>query len=177
MKENFKQFLKHTLEVEGGYVNDPDDSGGETNYGITRDTYQHYLFKKHNARIVVKDMRDIPMSDVEDIYRTEYWDKISADELPSGIDIMLADFAVNSGVVRATRKFQKLFDTERDGIIGRHTLSCVNEKVPEWLLHNLFVIRREYYHNIGHINNNKKFLKGWYNRLNSVYSVCHDLVY
>jgi len=36
---NFNQALKKTLVFEGGYVNDPDDPGGETNFGISKRAY------------------------------------------------------------------------------------------------------------------------------------------
>jgi len=177
MKENIEHFLDHTLTLEGGYVNDPDDAGGETNYGITRRVYEAYLAERGRELSADESMRDISMDDVNDIYRNQYWDILHCDSLPDGIDLLLADFAVNSGAMRAATTLQRIVGVEPDGHIGPITLDAVAEKTNEELLHELFICRRKHYFKISSIRNNRKFLRGWYNRLNSVYNTAHNRVY
>lgn len=93
MNINFNQCFEWLLINEGGYVNNPKDPGGETNLGVTKKTYLNYCEKNN---ITPKDMHDLTKQDVEPIYRTEYWDAIMGDSLPSGLDWSLFDFAVNS---------------------------------------------------------------------------------
>jgi len=177
MKENFESFMELILSVEGGYVNDPDDSGGETNYGITIATYTEYFEPLYGRKPSSEDMKWMRIGDVRALYKKEYWDKVRGDDLPSGIDIIVADMAVNSGVHRAAVKLQGLFPLEADGIIGSQTVAAIKLVPSEWTLHNYFLARRSFYNDIGNVNKNGKFLKGWYNRLNAVYSLCHELVY
>ena len=53
-------------------------------------------------------MRNIPDAHVEQIYRQEYWNKVSGDELPSGVDHAVFDWGVNSGTGRSARALQRI---------------------------------------------------------------------
>jgi lysozyme family protein len=100
---NFERCLREVLHHEGGYVNDPQDPGGETNYGVTKRTARAHGYNG--------SMKSIPMSVVERIYRVGFWDGIKADHLPSGLDLAVFDFAVNSGPSRA-RSFLLMLDKQ-----------------------------------------------------------------
>lgn len=159
---NFKNCLPVILEHEGGYVNHPKDPGGETNYGITRKTYEEWS-GKHPGLI---DMREIPMEDVEVIYKTQYWNKLGCDELPLGLDLIVFDFAVNAGVSRAARHLQSMVGgTAVDGLIGPKTIQRVNHYVK---LHgvektiNDYKQRRETYYR--KLQTFSTFGKGWLRR-------------
>ena len=115
MNYNFDLFLDKLLELEGGYVNDPNDAGGETNYGITRATWDQYL---EDFDVSYSSMRSMMFSDVSKIYEHYYWDAVNAQDLPSGIDVIVADIAVGSGVFRAGITLQEVLGITRDGIIG-----------------------------------------------------------
>lgn len=93
MKSNFDKGLELTLKYEGGYTNDPYDSGGPTNYGITIATLSHELGRK----ATIKDVKNISMNVVKNIYKKKYWNLVDGDDLPSGVDILAFDIAVNSG--------------------------------------------------------------------------------
>ena len=77
------------LHHEGGYVNHPRDPGGETNLGVTKRVYEEFGGEK--------DMKDLTVEDVAIIYKKGYWDKCKCDSLPSGLDLVVFDFAVNAG--------------------------------------------------------------------------------
>jgi lysozyme family protein len=95
---NFEKCLALVLKYEGGKSDDPRDPGGKTMEGITQRTYDAFLDKKGKPR---RDVFEIPSSDRDEIYRTEFWDAIRADSLRPGEDLCLFDLAVNSGPHRA----------------------------------------------------------------------------
>lgn len=89
MNQLFNRVLEHVLKWEGGYVNDPNDPGGETNYGISARAYPNL------------DIRSLTKDQAADIYFRDYWLKVGADKLPTAIAICAFDCAVNQGVGRA----------------------------------------------------------------------------
>ena len=93
MKDNFDKCLEMLLHHEGGFVNHPRDPGGITNLGVTKRVYEKWV-----GRIVSEqEMRDLTVEQVGPIYRNDYWNKCKCDDLPSGLDWSVFDWAVNSG--------------------------------------------------------------------------------
>lgn len=115
--ENYQACLDMILHHEGGYVNHPKDPGGETNLGVTKRVYEEWGG--------TKDMKDLEVEDVAPIYRKNYWDRIKADDLPSGLDLCVFDFGVNAGTGRAAKYLQSLVGATADGAIGPNTLKTV----------------------------------------------------
>lgn len=113
---NFSEALQHVLKHEGGYIDHPDDPGGETNFGIT------VAVARENGYL--GDMRAIPMSVVESIYKRKYWDKVRADEMPESVRFALFDYAVNSGPGAAIRALQRVLGVTDDGVLGPMTLAA-----------------------------------------------------
>ena len=70
MKINFEEIIEQVLEHEGGYVNDPDDPGGETKFGIA---------KKFNPDV---DIKNLTKEGAKEIYRQKYWNPSKADKVP-----------------------------------------------------------------------------------------------
>ncbi|MFS4437859.1 glycoside hydrolase family 108 protein [Paracoccaceae bacterium GXU_MW_L88] len=106
--------------IEGGYVNDPRDPGGETNHGISKRAYP-----KLNIRDLTKD-------DAIAIYKRDYWDAINGDELAEiSREVALAAFdgAVNQGVEISAMLLQKAVGAKSDGIIGPKSLAAVRAMV------------------------------------------------
>ena len=63
----WKTAINHTLELEGGYVNDPNDSGGQTKYGISKKAYPDL------------DIPNLTIAQAMEIYRKDYWDRCKCD--------------------------------------------------------------------------------------------------
>lgn len=114
---NFEKCLEIILHHEGGYVNHPKDPGGETNLGVTKRVYEEWGG--------TKDMKDLTVEDVAPIYKKNYWDRIKGDDLPSGLDLCIFDFAVNAGPGRAAKMIQKMIGVTVDGGIGPNTLRAI----------------------------------------------------
>lgn len=121
-QKNFDQLTQYLLIHEGGYVNHPKDPGGATNKGVTQRVYTAY--RKRMGR-EDRSVRHIEMSEVMDIYRTQYWDAVDGDLLPVGLDYAVYDFAVNSGPDRAVKFLQRILRVREDGIIGNLTLEAI----------------------------------------------------
>jgi lysozyme family protein len=95
--------ISKIITLEGGYVNDKEDSGGETKYGITKCIALFYGYKG--------SMRDLPKNRAFYIYRRRYWDSMRLDDIESiaGEVIVeeLLDTAINMGVSRASEFLQR----------------------------------------------------------------------
>ena len=149
----FAKALEIVLKHEGGYVNDPDDAGGETNKGISKRAYPNL------------DIKNITDEEVANIYKRDYWDKCSCDRLPSYLKLFVFDTAVNMGVGRAKKMLQQAVDTVVDGVVGPNTLRQAGKVRKNYAIMNLVGLRWARYHEIAKRGNNKKFLNGWLNRL------------
>ena len=119
MKENYPQALKQVLKYEGGYVDHPKDPGGPTNKGVTQAVYDNW---RKSQNLPTQSVRAIADSEVAAIYKNLYWDRVSGDLLPSGVDFAVFDFAVNSGVSRAAKMLQSVVGVTQDGQIGPATI-------------------------------------------------------
>ena len=118
MKDNFEQCLAITLAHEGGWADHPKDPGRATMKGITIGTYAQFKGRK-----VTKDeLRNISDADLRTIYRRNYWDKVRGDDLPTGLDLVAFDGAVNSGPSRGARWLQHGVGALPDGKIGPETV-------------------------------------------------------
>jgi lysozyme family protein len=121
MKDNFAEALQHVLKHEGGFVNHPSDPGGMTNLGCTKKVWEEHC----GHSVDEKAMRSLTPDDVAPLYKRKYWDKIQGDELPSGVDYIVFDAAINSGPGRAAKWLQACIGVEPDGGIGPKTLAAV----------------------------------------------------
>lgn len=122
MQANKERVFAFTYKEEGGYSNDAHDPGGATNYGIIQTEYNGYRTTKG---LPVQSVRYITKAEADDIYTTYYWNRVHGDELPSGIDLVLYDYAVNSGVSRAVKYGQRILKVAVDGKLGPITLAAI----------------------------------------------------
>ena len=153
MKDNFDECLKMLLHHEGGYVNHPKDPGGETNLGVTKRVYEKWGG--------TKDMKDLTVEDVAPIYKKEYWDRCKCDDLESGVDWAVFDWAVNSGTGRAAKAIQKICGASQDGAIGPKTLALISKQNTEYVIEEFGKIRQDFYESLKTFDT---FGKGWTRR-------------
>ena len=83
------------------------------------------------------------------------------DDLPSGLDWEVLDWAVNSGTGRAAKALQNLIGAKQDGAIGPKTLQAVMNYDPAQLITQLHDTRQKFYENLSYF---KTFGKGWTRR-------------
>lgn len=82
MIQDLDKALKFTLKWEGGYVNHPNDPGGETKFGISKRQYPHL------------DIGSLTLEDAIAIYRKDYWDAYNCEDYPFPLNICLFDSVV-----------------------------------------------------------------------------------
>ena len=86
---NFEKALAFVLLWEGGYTNDPDDPGGETNFGISKRAYP-----RENIKTMTRER-------AAELYKRDYWIPSGAEREPFPMALVLFDTAVNCGVVNS----------------------------------------------------------------------------
>jgi lysozyme family protein len=119
MKITFDEIIGTVLHHEGGYVNDPKDPGGETNYGVSKRAYPDV------------DIKNLTEDDAKDIYRRDYWQKYKCEELPKELRHIYFDMCINMGAGRAVKIMQETANAKGanlkiDGGMGPMTIGAMN---------------------------------------------------
>lgn len=163
MRENYPKSLKLVLEHEGGWADHPKDPGGATMKGVTIAVYREY---KNDPLATKAQLKAITPEELFDIYKKRYWDKCRCDDLPSGVDYAVFDFAVNSGVSRASRYLQRVAGVNNDdGVIGPASLAVIKTKDPDYLIKSLCANRLAFMRSLPIW---PTFGKGWQKRVDNV---------
>ncbi len=140
------------LEAEGGLVDDPNDPGGLTKYGISQAAFPDL------------DIRNLTPEQAIGIYATDYWEPAKCPALPQALALVHFDAAVNCGVGQAARFLQQAVGVTVDGIVGPVTIAAA-WKAPEAVGAYLSV-REAFYRRLAQANPAEGvFLDGWLNRL------------
>ena len=160
-EERFRYAVEVVLRHEGGYVNDPQDPGGETKYGISKRSYPHL------------DITNLSREDAIGIYHRDWWVPYRYGEIKHlETAAKILDLAVNMGPAAAHKCLQWALHAcgQRhvviDGIIGPQTIGAANNVKPRVAL--LTALRAEaaaYYRGlVAQRPELKRFEKGWLNR-------------
>lgn len=132
--KNFDAVMDIVLAEEGGYVDHAADPGGATKYGITIKTLTAHRAPHPVTKV---DVNALTVAEAKAIYRKSYWNAIRGDDLPSGVDLAVMDYAVNSGPARAAKELQGLVGVAQDGVIGDQTIAAcrtLSAKALVWKL-------------------------------------------
>lgn len=153
---------KTTKKNYTGLVNHPKDPGGKTNFGVIQRTYDSFRKNQGNQK---QDVLFISPEEIKKIYAQEFARKIRFDDLPTGLDYALFDFAVNSGVKNAVTELQKFLGVTPDGILGANTLAAIKNKPTDKLVLGLTEARMKFLKRLPHWSD---FGKGWTRRVRAV---------
>jgi len=171
---NFDKAFERVLKNEGGYVNDPDDAGGETYKGVARNRNPAWVGW---IRVdILKQGRGFPancetdkslQAAVKELYRVNYWHKIRGDEIDSqAIAQSIFDFGVNAGPILSSRLAQYVCGSKADGVIGEKTLKKLNAIEEALFLSQFALAKIARYVNICERSpKNKKYFFGWSRRV------------
>jgi lysozyme family protein len=163
MRENFEEALKAILKHEGGYVHHPRDPGGMTNLGVTKKVWEEWV----GHPVGEKEMRALTPGTVAPMYKKKYWDAVKADELPTGLDYLMFDFAINAGPGRAAKTMQKAIGTTPDGAIGPKTMAALKAADPADLIAKFSMEKELFYKALPTF---ATFGKGWLRRVDEAKS-------
>lgn len=151
---NFDQAFERLIGHEGGYVNHPQDPGGETMYGITR---RVAVSSGYNGKMI-----DLTLEQAKDIAKREYWIPSKADTFGGAIAFQLFDIAYNHGVSVSAKLLQRAVGVADDGIIGPATIAAT-KKLDEMVVICLINAKRIRFYTS--LSTWSAFGKGWANRV------------
>lgn len=162
---SFEKALSFVLEAEGGFVNDPSDSGGATNKGITQAVFN--AFRRGKPFLSVRSITD---EEVREIYLRNYWNLCKCDEMPDELATVVFDTAVNAGCKRAIKILQACLDVTADGIFGVESANAVINILDLKDFVNKYLSERSaFYQRLAETQpEKKKFLKGWLSRVENL---------
>ena len=162
----FIEAFIETVGIEGGYVFDPDDRGGETNFGISKRSYPHL------------DIKNLTSEDAKEIYYRDFWDtpKMKLTAFSPKVSKELFDTGVNMGMPRVRKMLQEALnllnraetrykDLKVDGWIGQSSLkalSLTDEKELLKVLNGLQFMR--YFEIQKNDHSQERFFAGWVKR-------------
>ena len=174
--------IAFVLSNEGGFIDNPSDSGGATNFGLslrflrelsTEKLRQYGIFTLP-AHLSVADIQELRPEQAELIYKCEFWDLAPYEKIENQhVANYVFDMAVNHGETQAIKILQRAIwavNTEKDfppddGILGHITLSFTKYYDQEHLGIALAAERAGFMRFLCVINpKNKEFLDGWLNR-------------
>lgn len=175
MSAGFDQAFQRVVLIEGGYVNDPADSGGATRYGITEAVARAYHY--------TGKMSELPLEIARAIYKRRYWDALNLDAIyrrAPGVAEEMFDTAVNTGPGMAGKWLQrslnvlnqrgsKYADIAVDGIVGEMTVAALSAYLAgrgaegeEVLLKALNALQGAFYIALAERRSkDEKFVYGW----------------
>ncbi|MBY5935610.1 D-alanyl-D-alanine carboxypeptidase family protein [Tateyamaria omphalii] len=166
--ERFEKLHGFIKWAEGGFANHPEDTGGATNFGITRETLEDWRGKP----VTEEDVRALGREEADLILRTNYYARCRCGEMPDRTAMVVYNTAVLSGTDKAVRTLQEAFNTmgmtvnggplKVDGIIGRNTIAAARETDAE-AMSDTYVDLYEAYLKTRH--NFDTFGNGWMNRI------------
>lgn len=156
--------MKCVLAHEGGYSNHPADPGGPTKFGITIYDYRKYVKPDATAA----DVKAMKVEAAKRIYRAKYWDAQACDELPAGIDYVVFDYGVNSGIGRSKKVLQRVVGVKADGVLGPQTMDAVARSDPKAVIAAICDERLRF---LKRLRTWPVFGKGWGQRVAEVRSV------
>jgi len=166
---DFKSAFDKMLVNEGGYVNNPNDRGGETYKGISRVFNPSWTGWQLLDKIDDKNNINNPILDeaVELFYLENYWNKLKCDNIASDlVAFELFDTSVNMGVKGGTKLMQMVVEAKQDGIIGVNTLNSINSLDEELLILRFKLAKvASHAYLVKKRPKNKVFLLGWINRV------------
>lgn len=161
---SFKKYAPKLKRFEGGFCNIPEDLGGATMCGVTIATFRKYYGQERT----VDDLKNITDEQWTNIMKTGYWDACKCDMIQNQcVAELIADWCVNSGR-GIIKKVQGIICVDRDGVVGPQTLNAINSWDPQRLHSCIKQARKTHYEAIVERDpRQRKFLKGWMNRLNT----------
>lgn len=148
--DKFYQLIDRVLAHEGGYVNNPNDPGGETKFGISKRSYPRL------------NIKELTREDAIELYRRDFWKPVRGPELPEEFAFQALDGAVNSGISNSIRWMQRAAGVADDGVFGPVTLAAIKRTQPADLVLRYNAERIEF---LTKLSTFPTFGRGWLRRI------------
>lgn len=169
-------FKEKIQRAEGGFqllINDKGNynSNGElvgTNYGVSARVYERFI----GIPPTMADMKNITQNEAHNIFKSQFWDSIKADEINSqALAETFADHAINASPRASTKIMQRVLNETFnknlvvDGVAGKKTIQAINSIDATQLFNAFSKGRLKYYNNL---DDCKYFCKAWHGRVNEL---------
>jgi len=170
---DFNTAFQLMINHEGGYVNDPDDPGGETYKGVARKIHSVWigwhiidLLKKQSGFPANLDKNPELQDEVTNFYEIQFWNRISGSLIAEqSVANSIFDFAVNAGVPTSASLAQMVSDSPIDGVIGPNSVEAINKVPVDHFLASFTVAKIARYINIVKKRpTSQKYFYGWVRR-------------
>lgn len=151
-----RELAEEIVAREGGFVNDPNDPGGPTNFGVTIHTMRRLgLDLTGDNAVDIDDVRALTQEQAIEIFLEHYFQVPGIGGLPAVLQPSVFDMYVNAGS-NAVRILQRLlidmgYDIDVDGQIGPQTIRAAATAAriaPEFCADAYGIARREYYYSL-----------------------------
>ena len=177
MIENFEQSFNLVIKSEGGFTNDQRDSGnhlpdgrqGSTMLGCTQANWEAYV----GHQVTQDDMKKLTKEDVKPLYKKNYWDAVSGDLLPSGVDYASFDFAINAGPAASRKMIQRALGVTADGAFGPMTMAAIQKADAKELLQKFSDAKTAFYKSLSNFN---VYGTGWLRRVAEVKTISENMI-
>lgn len=157
-----ESFLDAVIRREGGFVNDSEDRGGPTKYGITQRDLGDWLGRP----ATLDEVKNLPEATAREIFEKKYFVRPGFDKIPwKPLAYQLADWGIHSGPTIAIMNLQEILGVERDGLLGPKTLKALSEADPTRV--NISIAKRRlmmFTRIVRKDATQLKFLSGWVSR-------------
>lgn len=170
---SFKSYLPKEFKAEGTvFENDPTDSGGATRFGLTEnDLHEYGLDSNSDGLIDYKDVMALTPETAANVLKKLYWDYFKADDINNqSVAEFFSDGALNQGRILIAKYVQAALGVKVDGFVGDKTIAAINNHPNIRFVFDLIYQQRKrrYYDIVKAKPSQKKYLKGWLNRLNLI---------
>ena len=154
MLVKFNEIIEVVLHHEGGYVNDPDDPGGETNFGIAKRSHPDV------------DIKNLTKDGAKEIYKEVYWDANKVESLPENLRHIAFDMYVNQGKSRGVKILQQAANAKGAGLKVDGGMGPMTIKAMDGVeLQRVRAYRIKYYADlVTRKPDLEKFYFGWFRR-------------
>jgi lysozyme family protein len=162
-KDVWDKAIAFVFAMEGIYDNDPYDPGGETKFGISKKAYP------------TLDIKNLTKEQAQAIYKRDYWEACSCDQLPAKIAIAVFDTAVNQGTGIARRMLQVALGLPVDFDQWENTITACFKAEEEKLLVLYLTQRTKRYLEIMSNNNTlKRYATNWMRRTGKLVEILFE---
>jgi len=177
MNLNWDKSFDMVVAHEGGFTNDQRDKGnhlpdgreGCTMWGCTQAVWEKYV----GHEVTQDDMKALKKEDVKPVYKRDYWDAVRGDDLPTGVDYAVFDFAINAGPAAARKMIQRALGVNPDGAIGPATIKAIQDADGKELMQKFSDAKTAFYKSL---DNFPVYGKGWLKRVADVQTVASTMI-
>jgi WD40 repeat protein len=158
----FLEALSIVLEVERGSSEVTDGPDGPNKFTINQKSYDAW---RRRRGIEPRPVSELTRGEMQEIFRTDWWDRAGCDDLQPSLAMLHFDTAINMGTGRAVRILQNQLGLPADGMLGPMTQSIVSERGLRGVAIRYVEGRVEYYKALAERGDRfARFLPRWLQR-------------